>query len=57
MARFDYHRDLKEAENRVNWLRESYIAAQQHNCFRVADSIAEELVEAEAELEKLYSLR
>ena len=57
MVEYDYTRDLKEMENRIDWLKESYIGAQQHGCFRLAEMIRKELEEAEEYLEDLYELR
>ena len=57
MSRYDYLRELREAENRADWLKESYIAAQQHGCFQLAKEIDKLLEEVEQELKKLRSLR
>lgn len=56
-SQFDYLRELREAENRADWLKESYIAAQQHGCFQLAKEIDKLLEEVEQELKKLRSLR
>lgn len=39
MVGYDYTRDVKEVENRIDWLKESYIGAQQHGCFKLAEMI------------------
>ena len=57
MAGYDYTRDVEEVKNRIDWLKESYIGAQQHGCFKLAEMIRKELEEAEEYLEDLYKLR
>ena len=57
MVQYDYAAEIRAAERRVDWLKEAHIEAQQHGCFRVAETIAEDLNAAERDLEDLRNLR
>ena len=47
---YDYESDLKETENRVDWLKTVHLEAQQHGCCRLAEKIKEDMDVAEQDL-------
>lgn len=57
MSKYDHADNIKQTENRIDWLREQLIASQQHSCFDVTESIKNRLELEEKELEELYSMR
>lgn len=54
---YDYNAELREAERRVQWIRESIIGAEQHGCFDIAEALRERLKREEKDLRDLRSLR
>ena len=54
---YNYDAELREAERRVEWIRESIIAAEQHGCFDIAEALRERLKREEKDLCDLRNLR